>query len=84
MDCTKCGHPQRQHYVTKDESITGCFLCICHAYVGEERPKRGSIDPDIKKEFETTVIPDSPTWTLELHPEAIEVPYPGSTDAKED
>lgn len=72
MDCTKCGHPQRQHYIHKDDpsSDTGCFMCVCHAYVGEvEVPKRGSIEPDIKKD----IAPYTSTWSLKLNPEHVDV-----------
>jgi len=67
VDCSKCNHPQRQHYITKDESTTGCFLCICHAYQGnvqtEPPPKRGAIEPDIKK---------NASWALELERDYVD------------
>ena len=35
MECMNCPHPKSQHFVRKDESATGCMLCVCHIFVPE-------------------------------------------------
>jgi hypothetical protein len=51
MECWVCTHGKEYHYVTKEASITGCLLCTCRVFREKDldKPKRGSVEPDVKK-----------------------------------
>ena len=44
--CDNCPHLERDHYVQKDESVTGCMFCICHAYRDAVVPELDAVVPE--------------------------------------
>ena len=49
--CDNCPHLERDHYVQKDESVTGCMFCICHAYRSAVVPEF-TVDAEVSRDAE--------------------------------